>query len=182
MNKKVGLIVGSLRKESFTRKVMENLKGLFPEGYEADFIEIGDLPFYNEDIDSGNPPQEYVTFREELDKYDAFVFGTPEYNRSMPAVLKNAIDVGSRPYGEGKWDGKPAGVISVTPGTSGAMGANHVLRQVFVFVNLIPMQQPEAYLSNITEYIDENGVLADKTKELLQGFVDAFVKHVERLS
>lgn len=182
MSKKIGLIVGSLRKDSFTKKVMENLNGLFPEGYETEFIDITGLEFYNEDIDSGNPPESYVKFREELEKYDAFVFGTPEYNRSIPAVLKNALDVGSRPYGANKWDGKPAGVVSVTPGTSGAMAANHTLRQVFVFVNLIPMQQPEAYLSNIAEYIDENGNLADATVELLQGFVDAFVKHVERLS
>lgn len=102
--KKIGLIVGSLRKESFTRKVMENVKELFPEEYSPEFIEIGDLEFYNEDIDGDNPPESYTKFRKELDECVGFIFGTPEYNRSIPATIKNAIDVGSRPYGESKWN------------------------------------------------------------------------------
>lgn len=179
--KKIGLIVGSLRKGSYNRLVLEKVKELFPEGYEADFIEIGDLDYYNEDLDNENPPESYVRFRKELEEKDAFVFATPEYNRSIPGVIKNAIDVGSRPYGESKWDGKFAGVISTSISATGAMAANHALRQTFVFLNLIPMQQPEAYLSEIESYIEE-GQLSSKTVDLLKEFVDAFVKHVERLS
>lgn len=161
---------------------MENVKELFPEEYSPEFIEIGDLEFYNEDIDGDNPPESYTKFRKELDECVGFIFGTPEYNRSIPATIKNAIDVGSRPYGESKWNQKGAGIISVTPGGTGAMAANHALRQTFIFIDLIPMQQPEAYLSDIEEYIEEDGSLSEKTVEILQEFVDAFVKHIEKLA
>lgn len=181
MTKKIGLISGSLRKGSYNTLILKTVKELFPEGYEAELIEIGNLPFYNEDIDAGNPPTEYTEFRNKIGEMDAFVFSTPEYNRSIPGVIKNAIDVGSRPYGQSKWDGKPAGVISATIGGTGAMAANHALRQVFVFTNLQPMQQPEAYLANMSENV-ENGEISAKTREYLQKYVDAFVAHIERLS
>lgn len=180
MNKKIGVLVGSLRKGSFNRMTAEQVVELLPEGYEAEFLEIGQLPFYNEDIDAGDSPAEYVEFREKLEKYDAFLFATPEYNRSTPAVLKNALDVGSRPYGASKWDGKPAGVISVSPGAIGGFGANHHLRQSLVFLNMPVVQQPEVYLSNVMALIDDEGKLLSATIEFLQMFVDAFVDLVER--
>lgn len=181
MTKKIGILVGSLRKDSYNKKVAEKVKTLFPDAYEVNFIDV-DLPLYNEDLDADGPADVYADFRKAIDESDAFVFVTPEYNRSVPATLKNAIDVGSRPFGAGYWDKKPAGVISVSPGATGGMASNHALRQTFVFVDLQPMQQPEAYLSNIGNYIDDQGNFADATVEILQKFVDAFVEHVDRVS
>ena len=112
---KVGVLVGSLRKESYTKKLAENLLEYFPEDYETEFIEIGNLPFYNEDLDAGDPPEEYVKFREKMHDKDAFLFVTPEYNRSVPAVLKNALDVGSRPYGISVWAGKTGAIVCISP-------------------------------------------------------------------
>lgn len=181
MSKKIGLIVGSLRKGSWNRKVAEVVQGLFPEGYEAEFIEIGDLPFFNEDFERENrEPESYGTFRKQLDEADAFMFFTPEYNRSVPAVLKNAIDVGSRPYGKNQWDGKPAAVLSASIGGFGAMEANFALRQNFIFVNLMVMQQPEVYLSNVANLFDKDGNMVEDTKNFLQQVVDAFIEHVNR--
>lgn len=182
MTTKIGLIVGSLRKESYNRKVAEAVQGMFPEGYEAEFIEIGQLEHYNEDIDSGNPPQSYVDFRNALDEHEGFIFFTPEYNRSVPGVLKNAIDVGSRPYGHNKWTKKPVAVASATMGSTGAMAANHTLRQTFVFTDMIPMQQPEVYLSDMANSVDENGHVVEKTREFLQNFVDAYLDHFKMIT
>src|SRR5262249_24034147 len=127
--KKVAVLVGSLRKASFTRRVAQALIGLAPAGLEAAFVEIGDLPLYNEDLDGANAPAPWARFRDAIRGFDAVLFTTPEYNRSVPGCLKNAIDVGSRPYGKSAWGGKPAGVVSVSPGAIGAFGANHHLRQ-----------------------------------------------------
>lgn len=183
MTKRIGLIVGSLRKASWNRKVAETVQTLFPEGYEAEFIEIADLPFYNEEYDEevANTPESYKVFREAVKSHDAFIFFTPEYNRSFPATLKNALDVASRPYGQNAWDGKVAGIASATIGTTGAMAANLALRQVFVFLNLIPVQQPEVYLSQADSYF-KDGEMVEDTKQFLQGFVDTFVKTVEQQS
>lgn len=182
MTTKIGLIVGSLRKDSYNRKVAETVKELFPEGYEADYIEIGELDHYNEDLDNGNPPQSYVDFRRALDEHDGFVFFTPEYNRAIPGVLKNAVDVGSRPYGENKWTKKPVAVASATMGSTGAMAANHMLRQTFVFTDMLPMQQPEVYLSDMANSIGEDGKVVERTREFLQAFVDAYVEHVKLIT
>nr|WP_296155060.1 NAD(P)H-dependent oxidoreductase [uncultured Peptoniphilus sp.] len=179
--KKIGLIVGSLRKESWNRKVAQVIKAMFPEGYEANFIEIGDLPLYNEDFEApGMEPASYAPFREKVEASDGFIFFTPEYNRSVPPAIKNAIDVASRPYGESKWDGKPAAVASASIGTSGGMEGNMALRQNFIFTNIIPLQQPEVYLANVADLFDEKGEMVEETKEFLQSFIDAFVQHVER--
>jgi NAD(P)H-dependent FMN reductase/ketosteroid isomerase-like protein len=171
---KVAVLVGSLRKESLTRKVANALIALAPNALECSVLEIGGLPLYNEDLD-GEPPAAWTAFRSEIKSRDAVLFLTPEYNRSIPACLKNAVDVGSRPEGKNLWDGLPAGVVSVTPYKMGAFGANHALRQTFVFLNMPVMQQPEAYIGGAGELFDEKGNLkSSETREFLAKFIDAF--------
>ncbi len=172
---KVGIVVGSLRKESFSRKIAKNLVELFPGGYEAEFVEIGHLPLYNEEYD-GNSPEEYNTFRKQIKGMDAILFVTPEYNRSVPGVLKNALDVASRPYGESVWDGKPAAIVSQSISNLSGFGANHHLRQSLTFLNMPVVQQPEVYLANSQDLLDDNGKFkSEDTIQFLQSFVDAFV-------
>lgn len=179
---KIGILIGSLRKESFSRKLAENVSALFPEGYETEIVEIGNLPLYNQDFDDyNNVPAEYTTFRNKIKEIDAVLFITPEYNRSVPAVLKNALDVGSRPYGKSVWDGKPAAVISQSPGNLSAFGANHHLRQSLVVLNMPTVQQPEAYIANVATLFDENGKINKQdTIQFLQSFVDAFVDLIKK--
>lgn len=155
---------------------------LFPEGYEAEIVEIGNLPLYNQDFDDyNNVPAEYTTFRNKIKEMNAVLFITPEYNRSVPAVLKNALDVGSRPYGKSVWDGKPAAVISQSPGNLSAFGANHHLRQSLVVLNMPTVQQPEAYIANVATLFDENGKINKQdTIQFLQSFVDAFVDLIKK--
>ncbi|MFK8331930.1 NADPH-dependent FMN reductase [Pseudomonas sp. BJa5] len=175
----VAVIVGSLRKESFNRKVAHVLAELAPSSLKLKIIEIGDLPLYNEDIDV-DPPAAYKAFREQLRNSDAVLFVTPEYNRSVPGVLKNAIDVGSRPYGQSSWSGKPGAVISVSPGAVGGFGANHHLRQSLVFLDVPCMQQPEAYIGGAASLFDEAGRVSEKTRPFLQTFIDKYAVWVER--
>lgn len=178
---KIAVVVGSLRKDSINRKVALALAALAPSSLELKIIDIGDLPLYNEDIDGASPPAAYTAFRQQLGAADAFLFVTPEYNRSMPGVLKNAIDVGSRPYGKSAWGGgRPAAVISASPGAVGGFGANHHLRQSMVFLNVPCMQQPEAYLGNAGTLFDAAGTLSEQTRPFLQTFIDAFAKWVEQ--
>ena len=179
---KIGILIGSLRKESFSRKLAENVSALFPEGYETEIVEIGNLPLYNQDFDDyNNVPAEYTTFRNKIKEINAVLFIAPEYNRSVPAVLKNALDVGSRPYGKSVWDGKPAAVISQSPGNLSAFGANHHLRQSLVVLNMSTVQQPEAYIANVATLFDENGKINKQdTIQFLQSFVDAFVDLIKK--
>src|SRR5271166_2420397 len=141
----VAVIVGSLRKDSINRKVANALAEVAPAGLKLSIIEIGQLPIYNQDGDE-NPPAEWTAFRERIGAADAVLFVTPEHNRSVPAVLKNAIDIGSRPYGKSAWSGKPGAVVSASPDGIGGFGANHHLRQSLVFLNVPAMAQPEAYI------------------------------------
>lgn len=178
--KKIAVIVGSLRKESFNRKMALALKALAPESLELELLEIGQLQLYNEDFDAA-PPVEWVDFRNRLSAFDGVLFVTPEYNRSVPAVLKNALDVASRPYGKNCWSGKPGAVMTVSIGAIGGFGANHHLRQTLTFLNVPTMQQPEAYIGNAYDLFDEKGhLVSDSTKGFLKGFMDAFAKWVER--
>ncbi len=176
----IAVLVGSLRKESINRKVALALAQLAPANLKLNIVEIGELPLYNEDLDGSAPPAAYIAFRQQLAAADAVLFVTPEYNRSVPAALKNAIDVGSRPYGQSAWSGKPGAVISVSPGAIGGFGANHHLRQSLVFLDVPCMQQPEAYLGGAGSAFDESGKLSEKTKPFLQAFIDAYGKWVEK--
>ncbi|ATQ76185.1 ACP phosphodiesterase [Massilia violaceinigra] len=178
-SRKIAVIIGSLRKDSFNRKVAKTLMLLAPPTLDLEIVDIGQLRLYNQDDDAAPPPV-YIEFRDKLKEFDGVLFCTPEYNRSMPAALKNAIDVGSRPYGQSAWGSKPCAVVSVTPGALGAFGANHHLRQSLVFLNMPTMQQPEAYLANIGSQYEGDNLTNDSTKAFLQKFVDAFAVWVER--
>ena len=171
----VAVLVGSLRKGSFSRAVADNLATLAGDKLALRIVEIGDLPLYNPDLDGDAPPAAWTRFRDEVVSADAVLFVTPEYNRSIPGLLKNALDVGSRPYGHSVWKGKPAAIASVSPGTLGAFGANHHLRQPLVFLDMPVMQQPEAYVSKVGDLLDQDGKLNnDDTKAFLSGFLAAF--------
>ncbi|WP_125589346.1 NADPH-dependent FMN reductase [Companilactobacillus jidongensis] len=181
MSKKIAVIVGSLRKESYSRQIANNLVGMFPSEYEPEFVEIGDLPLYSEDLDTpGNVPAAWTKFRDTMKEVSGVLFVTPEYNRSVPGGLKNAIDVGSRPYGESIWDKKPAAIVSVSPGAISGFGANHHLRQSLVFLNMPTLQQPEAYIGNVTNMLDENGKVSENSVGFLQSIVDAYVELLNR--
>jgi chromate reductase, NAD(P)H dehydrogenase (quinone) len=175
----VAVLIGSLRRESFTRKVANAVIQLAPPSLKFDIVDIAQVSFYNQDLE-GNPPGDWLAFRDRLRAADAFLFATPEYNRSVPGVLKNAIDVASRPKDNGIFDGKPGAVISVSPGALSGFGANHHLRQSLVFLNVLPLQQPEAYIGGASKLFDETGNLTnDSTRQFLKAFVDAFAKWID---
>ena len=176
----VAVVVGSLRKASFNRKMALALAAIAPEGMKLEIVEIGQLPLYNQDEDA-SPPAAWTDFREKIRGFDAVLFVTPEYNRSVPGALKNAIDVGSRPYGKSAWSGKPAAVISVSPGALAGFGANHHLRQSLVFLDMPAMQQPEAYIGGAGDLFDDAGGLKKpETKQFLDKFLAAFAQWIER--
>jgi len=179
----VAVVVGSLRKASFSRGVAHALVALAPEALTLRFVEIGQLPLYNQDLDEpGGQPAAWLAFRQEIKSADAVLFVTPEYNRSVPGVLKNAIDVGSRPYGQSAWDGKPAAVMSVSPGALGGFGANHHLRQSLVFLNMPAMQQPEAYVGHAAGLLAEDGSPATEgSQTFFTGFMTAFAAWIETI-
>lgn len=173
MNKKIGIIAGSLRKESFSKKIAAEVAGMSPSGFDFEIISIGELPLYNQDFDDqGHVPEAYTIFREKMATIDGVIFVTPEYNRSVPGVLKNAIDVGSRPYGKSIWSRKPAAIFSNSPGNLSAFGANHHLRQSLVFLDMPIMQQPEVYIAKVGDCFDESG---SKLNEKTQGFLESAV-------
>ena len=176
----VCVLVGSLRKASFNGMLANALISLAPSSMKLNIVEIGQLPLYNEDLETAAPPAAWTAFRQRVKAADAVLFVTPEYNRSVPAVLKNALDVGSRPYGSSVWDRKPGAIVSCSPGAIGAFGANHHLRQSLVFLNVPVMQQPEAYLSHVDKLFDEHGKLVSEgTGKFLQQFMQAFASWVE---
>jgi chromate reductase len=180
MSRKIAVLVGSLRKDALSRKTAVALMALAPRSLELEFVEIGALPLYNADLEA-DPPAAWAEFRRRIRGFDGVLFVTPEYNRSVPAPLKNAIDVGSRPYGHSVWDGKSAAVVSVSPGAIGAFGANHHLRQSLVFLNVRTMQQPEAYIGGAAELFDAKGNLKDEARrEFMQSFMAAYAEFVSR--
>jgi chromate reductase, NAD(P)H dehydrogenase (quinone) len=158
------------------------LISLAPSSMKLGIVEIGQLPLYNEDLDTSTPPTPWIAFRQRVKAADAVLFVTAEYNRSVPAVLKNALDVGSRPYGSSVWDRKAGAIVSASPGAIGGFGANHHLRQSLVFLNVPAMQQPEAYISHVDKLFDQHGKLvSDGTGKFLQGFMQAFANWVETI-
>lgn len=180
--KKISVIVGSLRKGSFNKKIAIEVMKIASSNLELEILEIGQLGYYNEDLDQGTPPKEWAQFRNKIKNSDGFLFFTPEYNRSIPAVLKNAIDVASRPYGQNSWAGKPGAVISVSISALGGFGANHHLRQSMVFIDVPIMQMPEAYIGNAKKLFDESGNLVDDTRIFLQSFIDAYENWIEKFN
>ena len=181
MAKKIAVLVGSLRRESLNRKMAGALMSLAPASLTLEIIEIGGLPLYNQELDDeGTPPAVWTDFRQRIKPFDGVLFVTPEYNRSVPAVLKNALDVGSRPYGQNVWGGKPGAVVSVSPGAIGGFGANHHLRQTLTFLNIPAMQQPEAYIGGAAELFDAAGKIANEaTREFLANFMKEFAAWVD---
>lgn len=179
MTTSVAVFVGSLRKASFNRKIAHVLAETAPADLKLEIIEIGDLPLYNEDLDEATPPAAWTTFRDKVKGFDAVLFVTPEYNRSVPAVLKNALDVGSRPYGKSVWSGKPGAVVSVSPGAIGGFGANHHLRQSLVFLDVPALPQPEAYIGHVGKILDDSGKLTNEdTGKFLASFMARFEKWI----
>jgi chromate reductase len=177
--RRVAVFIGSLRRGSYTRKIARTLIDLAPPGLHSEEIPIDGLSLYNQDADE-HPPEAWADFRRRVKAVDGFLFCTPEYNRSVPGVLKNAIDIGSRPYGSSAWEGKPGAIVSVSPSAIGGFGANHHLRQSMVFLNVPIMQQPEAYIGGAARLYDEEGRLTnDTTREFLRKFMmdfDAWVR------
>ena len=183
-NYKIAIIVGSLRKDSLNRKIARSICGLRGDNLDCQMVEIGDLPLYNQDYDlQRQQPEPYVRFRDQVSAADGVLFCTPEYNRGVPGVHKNAIDVGSRPYGRSVWDRKPAAIVSASIGAIGGFGANHQLRQSCVFLNMPVMQQPEAYLGHVSDdSFDADGCLKEgPLKDIVTTLAHAFHDWVEMI-
>lgn len=172
--KKIAVLVGSLRKESFTRKVAHSLIALAPDNLELTIVELRDLPLYNEDDETDTPPAAFTAFRDAIRGADGILFCTPEYNRSVPGCLKNAIDVGSRPYGKAVFADKPAAIVSVSPGALGGFGANHHLRQMLPFLNVPTMPAPEAYVGGVAAKYDGDTLTDEGSRAFFQKFMAAF--------
>jgi len=173
---RIGIVVGSLRKQSLNRKMANAMMALAPDALKMEIVEIGQLPHCNAD-DEPSPPQATVDFKRLIESLDGVLFVTPEYNRGIPGVLKNAIDVASRPYGKNSWAGKPTAVVSVSPGALGAFGANHQIRQSFVFLDMPAMQQPEAYIGNGASIFDDKGDISnDASRTFVQRFMESYAK------
>ncbi len=177
--KSIAVIVGSLRKDSINRKVAQGLIGLAPDTLSMEIIEIGHLPLYNQDYDADSPAP-YTEFRNAIAAVDGVLFATPEHNRSMPAAMKNAVDIGSRPYGKSVWSGKPGAIISASPSMQGAYGASQHLRQSLTCLNIYCMPNPETYLSQADKLFDPAGELTETGQALLKRFMDAYAQWVAR--
>lgn len=183
MTTKIAVIVGSLRKEAYSRKTAKALVSVAPKDFEFTFVEIADLPLYNEDLETDNPPAAWTKFRNEVKQVDGILFVLPEYNRGIPGGLKNAIDVGSRPYGASAFGGKKTGaVVSISPGGIGGFGANHALRQSLVFCDILVLQQPEAYIGHIQNLVTDDGKPADeKTAQYFKSIMDSFADLTKKI-
>ena len=179
MTTKIAVIVGSLRKESASRKIAAAIQALAPKGTSFEFVEIAALPHYNQD-EEATPVEAVKTFRARIKAADAVLFVTPEFNRSVPGALKNAIDHGSRPYGQSAWNGKPAAVISTSMGAVGGFGANQHLRQSLSHLNMLTLGQPEAFIGNSSNVVGADGKIAnDATRDFFVGFLAAFATTIQ---
>ena len=178
----VAVLIGSLRNGSLNRKMAKALIAMAPSSLKLREVPIGELTVYNSDLDEAAPPPPWQAFRDALRNADGVLFVTPEYNRSIPGGLKNALDIGSRPYGKSVWSGKPAAVLSVSPGMYGGFGANHHLRQTFVFLDMLPLQQPEAYVGKASDKLfgDDGGIVVPEVRDLATKFLERFADWVER--
>lgn len=178
----IAVIVGSLRKESFNRKIAQALIAQAPAALKLGIVEIRDLPMYDQDLETDAPPAAWTAFRERVKRADGVVFVTPEYNRGTTAALKNALDVGSRPYGRNVFGGKPGAVVSVSIGALAGFGANMQVRQSCVFLDVPLLQQPEMYIGGAEKLFDEHGRLANEsTKGYLDKFLAAYAAWAARI-
>ena len=182
MAHKIAIIVGSLRKDSLNRRVARSICSFAGDLLDCGIVEIGDLPLYNQDLDT-DPPEQWTRFRQAIAAADGVLFCSPEYNRGIPGVLKNAIDVGSRPYGQSVFDKKPGAIVTASPGSIGGFGANHQIRQAAVFLNMPIMQQPEAYFGHVSDdSFDESGCLKDgPLKDLIMVIAGSFANWVDMI-
>lgn len=179
--KTIGVFVGSARRESFTKQVALSMMQQMSEEFNMQLIEISDLPLFNQDYDDDNAtPPEWLRLRSEIAALDGVLFVTPEYNRSLTPLLKNALDIGSRPAGNNLWSGKPGAIIGVSPGGMGAFGSVNHLRQTLAFLNIYIMPQPEVYLAKITESLDEKGEINERTSKFLGKAAAAFAEWLKR--
>jgi chromate reductase len=179
---KIAILVGSLRKGSINRRVATSICAFASDMLDCEIVEIGDLPLYNQDLDA-DPPAPWASFRQRIAAADGVLFVSPEYNRGIPGVLKNAIDVGSRPYGQSVFDKKPAAIVTASPGAIGGFGSNHQIRQAGVFLNMPVMQQPEAYFGHVTDdSFDESGCLkSGPLKDLIMVLAASFANWVDMI-
>jgi chromate reductase len=176
----VVVIVGSLRKESFSLKIANALAKLAPAALKLDVVTLHGISFFNQDLESA-PPADWLKFREALQRSNGVLFITPEYNRSIPGVLKNAIDVGSRPYGKSSFNGKPTGIISNSPGPLGGVSAAKHLQNILPGICGPLLQQPEIYLGGVGDAFDDKGALVKESLQtVLKQYIDAFAAHVEK--
>ncbi|GAB1437395.1 NAD(P)H-dependent oxidoreductase [Providencia sp.] len=173
----IGVIVGSLRSDSYNLVVAKAITKLFSNNFTFKFINIGDLPLYNQDADQ-NVPAVVANFKNQIKACDGIIFATPEYNRSIPGVLKNAIDQGSRPRGDNSWDGIPAGILGVSIGNISTAIAQQHLRNSLAFLNMPTMNQPECFLKWYDGMVDKQGNISPKSKDFLQPWADTFAKFV----
>ena len=178
----IAIIVGSLRKDSLNRRVARSICSFAGDILDCGIVEIGDLPLYNQDLDT-DPPEQWTRFRQAIAAADGVLFCSPEYNRGIPGVLKNAIDVGSRPYGQSVFDKKPGAIVTASPGSIGGFGANHQIRQAAVFLNMPIMQQPEAYFGHVSDdSFDAGGCLKDgPLKDLIMVIAGSFANWVDMI-
>ena len=181
MDRKIGIIVGSIRKDAYTKKLADFLISNTPPGYQFEIIKIDDLPLYNQDYDESNEQETYAVFRKKVKSMDGIIFITPEHNRSVPAALKNTLDVGSRPYGKSVWNSKPAMIISSSISGISGFGANHHLRQSLTFLNMPTMQQPEIYLANVQDYFNGKGELVkEDSAKFLKDALKSYLNFAEK--
>ncbi|MFA5490093.1 MAG: NADPH-dependent FMN reductase [Candidimonas sp.] len=177
----IAVVVGSLRKDSYNRRLATALSRLAPPEFSFTHVDIGDLPLYNQDDDANQAPS-VKRLKTEIANAQGVLFVTPEYNRAMPGVLKNALDHGSRPYGQNAWAGKPAGVIGISVGAIGTALAQHTLRSVLAYLDMPTLGQPEAYLQFKEGFFDGNGDAGESSREFLQNWMNAYVDWVKRHS
>ncbi|HCY63438.1 MAG TPA: NADPH-dependent FMN reductase [Oxalobacteraceae bacterium] len=175
----IAVVVGSLRRESINRKFADALVRLAPAEFSFKQVEIGDLPLYNQD-NEGNPPESVQQLKAEIKAAHGVLFVTPEYNRSIPGVLKNALDHASRPYGQSAWAGKPAGVIGVSPGAAGTAMAQQHLRNMLAYLDMPTLGQPEAFVQNKEGMYDDAGNIGEASRKFLQGWMDRYVAWVKK--
>ena len=175
----IAVVVGSLRKDSFNKKLAGALLKLFPADFSFTQVRIDDLPLYNQD-DDAQPCAQVTRLKDEIAAAQGVLFVTPEYNRSIPGVLKNAIDHASRPYGKSAWNGKPAGVMGASVGPIGTAMAQQHLRNILAYLNMPTLGQPEAFIHNKEGLYDEAGNIGEVSKKFLQGWVDAYVAWVKK--